>query len=168
MPPNHTLHAQHIVYSQCTTTCSHNIRQHYVLCTMYVKHAQAYPFIHSLITLTTLPSYSICSIETVNRHKTTIHTELDASYVHLACSIAFIFLQSHNVLLSLSLSPSLSCSLSISLLSFFSLVERKEQWKKEEYERKKNTPDPSIPAGHTQMPEKDRQETLLSLKESTA
>ncbi|XP_031426043.1 enkurin domain-containing protein 1 [Clupea harengus] len=46
------------------------------------------------------------------------------------------------------------------------LVERKEQWKKEEYERKKNTPDPSIPAGHTQMPEKDRQETLLSLKET--
>ncbi|XP_041956326.1 enkurin domain-containing protein 1 [Alosa sapidissima] len=46
------------------------------------------------------------------------------------------------------------------------LLERKEQWKKDEEERKKNTPDPSIPAGHTQMPEMDRQETLQSLKET--
>ncbi len=42
------------------------------------------------------------------------------------------------------------------------------QWKKEEEERRRNTPDPSVPAGHTQMSERERQETLQSLKESTS
>ncbi|XP_071339632.1 enkurin domain-containing protein 1 [Trachinotus anak] len=46
------------------------------------------------------------------------------------------------------------------------LEERKEQWRKEEEERKRNTPDPTIPAGHTLMPESERQETLKSLKET--
>lgn len=46
------------------------------------------------------------------------------------------------------------------------LEQRKVQWKKEEEERRRNTPDPSIPAGHTQMSERKRQETLQSLKET--
>ncbi|XP_051509210.1 enkurin domain-containing protein 1 [Myxocyprinus asiaticus] len=46
------------------------------------------------------------------------------------------------------------------------LEQRKEHWKKEAEERRKNTPDPSIPDGHTQMSERERQETLQSLKET--
>ncbi|XP_034728906.1 enkurin domain-containing protein 1 isoform X2 [Etheostoma cragini] len=46
------------------------------------------------------------------------------------------------------------------------LEERKEQWHKEEEERRKNAPDPAAPAGHTLMPESERQETLKSLKET--
>ncbi|XP_077062963.1 enkurin domain-containing protein 1 [Siphateles boraxobius] len=46
------------------------------------------------------------------------------------------------------------------------LEQRKVQWKREEEERRRNTPDPSIPAGHTQMSERERQETLQSLKET--
>ncbi|KAK0153573.1 Enkurin domain-containing protein 1 [Merluccius polli] len=46
------------------------------------------------------------------------------------------------------------------------LEERKEQWRKEKEERRKNAPDPTIPAGHTLMTEKERQDTLQSLKES--
>lgn len=47
-----------------------------------------------------------------------------------------------------------------------SLVERKEQWRRDEEERKRNAPDPTVPAGHTLMPESERQETLESLKQS--
>ncbi|XP_054467552.1 enkurin domain-containing protein 1 [Anoplopoma fimbria] len=46
------------------------------------------------------------------------------------------------------------------------LEERKEQWHKEAEERRRNAPDPTVPAGHTLMPESERQETLKSLKES--
>nr|XP_020449438.1 enkurin domain-containing protein 1 isoform X1 [Monopterus albus] len=46
------------------------------------------------------------------------------------------------------------------------LEERKEQWRKEEEERRKSAPDPTVPAGHTLMPESERQETLKSLKET--
>ncbi|XP_056320139.1 enkurin domain-containing protein 1 [Danio aesculapii] len=46
------------------------------------------------------------------------------------------------------------------------LEQRKAQWRKEEEEKKRNTPDPSVPAGHTQMSERERQETLHSLKET--
>ncbi|XP_050974044.1 enkurin domain-containing protein 1 [Labeo rohita] len=46
------------------------------------------------------------------------------------------------------------------------LEQRKLQWKKEEEEKRRNTPDPSVPAGHTQMSERERQETLQSLKET--
>ncbi|XP_041741055.1 enkurin domain-containing protein 1 isoform X1 [Coregonus clupeaformis] len=46
------------------------------------------------------------------------------------------------------------------------LEERKEQWRREEEEKRRNIPDPSIPAGHTLMPERERQETLESLKET--
>ena len=47
-----------------------------------------------------------------------------------------------------------------------SLEKRKEQWRKEKEEKKKIAPDPTIPAGHTLMTEKERRETLQSLKES--
>lgn len=47
-----------------------------------------------------------------------------------------------------------------------SLEERKEQWRREAEERRKNAPDPTIPSGHTMMSESERQETLKSLKES--
>uniref|UniRef100_A0A673CBS0 Enkurin domain-containing protein n=1 Tax=Sphaeramia orbicularis TaxID=375764 RepID=A0A673CBS0_9TELE len=43
---------------------------------------------------------------------------------------------------------------------------RKEQWRKEEEERRKKAPDPSLPAGHTLMPDTKRLETLQSLKDS--
>ncbi|XP_041856267.1 enkurin domain-containing protein 1 isoform X2 [Melanotaenia boesemani] len=46
------------------------------------------------------------------------------------------------------------------------LEERKLQWRKEEEERKRNAPDPTIPAGHTLMPESKKQETLKSLKDT--
>ncbi|XP_065103954.1 enkurin domain-containing protein 1 [Paramisgurnus dabryanus] len=46
------------------------------------------------------------------------------------------------------------------------LEQRKMQWRKEEEEKRKNMRDPSIPAGHTQMSEQERQETLKSLKET--
>uniref|UniRef100_A0A3B4FJ65 Enkurin domain containing 1 n=1 Tax=Pundamilia nyererei TaxID=303518 RepID=A0A3B4FJ65_9CICH len=46
------------------------------------------------------------------------------------------------------------------------LQERKEQWRKEKEERRRNTPDPTVPTGHTLMPENERQETLKSLKET--
>ncbi|XP_026199954.1 enkurin domain-containing protein 1 [Anabas testudineus] len=46
------------------------------------------------------------------------------------------------------------------------LEERKEQWRKEKEERRRNAPDPTIPAGHTLMSETERQETLNSLKET--
>ncbi|XP_047236244.1 enkurin domain-containing protein 1 [Girardinichthys multiradiatus] len=46
------------------------------------------------------------------------------------------------------------------------LEERKKQWRKEEEERKRNAPDPTVPAGHTLMPESERQETLKSLKDT--
>lgn len=48
----------------------------------------------------------------------------------------------------------------------YSLEERKAQWRKEEEERKRNTPDPTIPPGHTLMQDSERQETLKSLKDS--
>lgn len=47
-----------------------------------------------------------------------------------------------------------------------SLEERKKQWHEEEEERRRNAPDPTAPAGHTLMPENEREETLNSLKES--
>ncbi|XP_070690337.1 enkurin domain-containing protein 1 [Pempheris klunzingeri] len=46
------------------------------------------------------------------------------------------------------------------------LAERKEQWLKEEEDRRRNAPDPTVPAGHTLMPESRRRETLKSLKET--
>ncbi|KAF3695579.1 Enkurin domain-containing protein 1 [Channa argus] len=46
------------------------------------------------------------------------------------------------------------------------LEERKEQWRKEEEERRRTAPDPTVPAGHTLMPESERQETLKSLQET--
>ena len=51
------------------------------------------------------------------------------------------------------------------LHNILSLKERKKQWLKEEEERRRNAPDPTAPAGHTLMPENERQETLNSLKE---
>ncbi|KAM9858764.1 enkurin domain-containing protein 1 [Aulostomus maculatus] len=46
------------------------------------------------------------------------------------------------------------------------LEERKKQWLKEKEEKRRNAPDPTSPAGHTLMPDSERQETLQSLKET--
>ncbi|XP_069773654.1 enkurin domain-containing protein 1 isoform X2 [Narcine bancroftii] len=46
------------------------------------------------------------------------------------------------------------------------LIERRNQWRKEAEERQKNTPDPSMPPGHTRMPENERLETLNSLQQT--
>lgn len=54
----------------------------------------------------------------------------------------------------------------IDVIVTHSLEERKKQWHQEEEERRRKAPDPGAPAGHTLMPESERQETLKSLKES--
>ncbi|XP_067879480.1 enkurin domain-containing protein 1 isoform X2 [Heterodontus francisci] len=46
------------------------------------------------------------------------------------------------------------------------LIERRNQWQKEAEERQKNIPDPSMPPGHTRMPENERLETLSSLQQT--
>ncbi|XP_041065817.1 enkurin domain-containing protein 1 isoform X2 [Carcharodon carcharias] len=46
------------------------------------------------------------------------------------------------------------------------LIERRNQWRKEAEERRKNIPDPSMPPGHTRMPENERLETLNSLQQT--
>ncbi|XP_028853154.1 enkurin domain-containing protein 1 [Denticeps clupeoides] len=46
------------------------------------------------------------------------------------------------------------------------LEERKEQWRREAEERRRNAPDPSAPAGHTLMPERERVTNLTKLKEA--
>ncbi|KAM3937554.1 enkurin domain-containing protein 1 [Leptodactylus fuscus] len=46
------------------------------------------------------------------------------------------------------------------------LLDLKEKWRKEQEERKKQTPDPSLPPGHTMMPEHERQETLNKIKQT--
>uniref|UniRef100_A0A670IKK5 Enkurin domain containing 1 n=1 Tax=Podarcis muralis TaxID=64176 RepID=A0A670IKK5_PODMU len=46
------------------------------------------------------------------------------------------------------------------------LIERKDHWRKEAEERQRNMPDPSMPPGHTMMPESQRLETLNNLKQS--
>lgn len=48
------------------------------------------------------------------------------------------------------------------------LLDLKEQWRKDKEEMKKQTPDPSMPPGHTKMPEQERLETLNKLKETQA
>ncbi|XP_072410345.1 enkurin domain-containing protein 1 isoform X2 [Chiloscyllium punctatum] len=46
------------------------------------------------------------------------------------------------------------------------LIDRRNQWRKEAEERQKNIPDPSMPPGHTRMPENERLETLHSLQQT--
>ncbi|XP_075710943.1 enkurin domain-containing protein 1 [Rhinoderma darwinii] len=46
------------------------------------------------------------------------------------------------------------------------LLDLKEKWMKEQQEVKKRTPDPSLPPGHTMMPEHERQETLNKIKQT--
>ncbi|XP_018417995.1 PREDICTED: enkurin domain-containing protein 1 [Nanorana parkeri] len=46
------------------------------------------------------------------------------------------------------------------------LLDLKQQWLKEKEEMKKQVPDPSMPPGHTKMPEQERLETLSKLKET--
>ncbi|XP_071423298.1 enkurin domain-containing protein 1 [Pithys albifrons albifrons] len=46
------------------------------------------------------------------------------------------------------------------------LLERKELWRKQMEERLQNLPDPDTPPGHTMMPENQRLETLVNLKQS--
>ncbi|XP_063293815.1 enkurin domain-containing protein 1 isoform X1 [Pelobates fuscus] len=46
------------------------------------------------------------------------------------------------------------------------LIDLKEKWLKEKEERKKRTPDPSLPPGHTMMPEAERLETLNNIKQT--
>lgn len=46
----------------------------------------------------------------------------------------------------------------------FSLQERQQQWKVAEKERIASLPDPTIPEGHSLMPEDDRLKTFNMLK----
>ena len=48
----------------------------------------------------------------------------------------------------------------------FSLIERKQQWEKEEQERSLNIPDPDMPPGHRLMPDDERRLTLDRIKQS--
>ncbi|XP_052071596.1 enkurin domain-containing protein 1-like [Mytilus californianus] len=45
------------------------------------------------------------------------------------------------------------------------LINRKDQWKKDEEDRIANTPDPAMPPGHKVLPENERLKTLNLLKE---
>lgn len=45
------------------------------------------------------------------------------------------------------------------------LINRKDQWKKDEEDRIANTPDPAMPPGHKVLPENERLQTLNLLKE---
>ena len=47
----------------------------------------------------------------------------------------------------------------------FSLLERKEEWKKQEEERLASVPDPTVPPGHIVMSTSDRLKTLDTLKQ---
>ena len=47
-----------------------------------------------------------------------------------------------------------------------SLCERREEWRQAEEERKAAMPDPSVPPGHTLMPNKERLKTLQILRDS--
>lgn len=47
-----------------------------------------------------------------------------------------------------------------------SLLERKEQWRRQMEEQLRSRPDPDTPPGHTMMPEGQRLEMLGSLKQS--
>lgn len=49
---------------------------------------------------------------------------------------------------------------------FYSLVERKETWRRETEERFANIPDPDMPPGHRMMPEADRVATLTEIRQS--
>ena len=44
-------------------------------------------------------------------------------------------------------------------------MKRKEEWQRAEEERISSLPDPSVPSGHTVMPDKERRETLNALQE---
>ncbi|XP_074864477.1 enkurin domain-containing protein 1 isoform X2 [Carettochelys insculpta] len=46
------------------------------------------------------------------------------------------------------------------------LLERKDHWRRELEEQRRNLPDPDMPPGHTMMPESKRLETLNSLTQS--
>nr|XP_056718806.1 enkurin domain-containing protein 1 [Euleptes europaea] len=46
------------------------------------------------------------------------------------------------------------------------LLERKDHWRREAEERRRNLPDPATPQGHSLMPESQRVETLNNLKQS--
>ncbi|XP_063799893.1 enkurin domain-containing protein 1-like [Pseudophryne corroboree] len=46
------------------------------------------------------------------------------------------------------------------------LLDLKDKWMKERAELKKQTPDPSMPPGHTLMPERERQDTLNKIKQT--
>lgn len=48
----------------------------------------------------------------------------------------------------------------------YSLVERKETWRRETEERFANIPDPDMPPGHKMMPEADRLATLTEIRQS--
>lgn len=47
-----------------------------------------------------------------------------------------------------------------------SLLERKDLWRREAEARQQSQPDPTMPPGHTRMPEKQRLETLNNLLQS--
>jgi hypothetical protein len=51
-------------------------------------------------------------------------------------------------------------------LCIYSLLERRDLWRREAEARQHNQPDPAMPPGHTRMPENQRLETLNNLLQS--
>lgn len=51
-------------------------------------------------------------------------------------------------------------------LCIHSLLERRDLWRQEAEARKHSQPDPTMPPGHTRMPENQRLETLSNLLQS--
>ena len=52
------------------------------------------------------------------------------------------------------------------IIIVFSLRSRQRLWEKQEQERIRSIPDPTVPEGHTVMADKERRETLSTLKQS--
>jgi len=53
-----------------------------------------------------------------------------------------------------------------SLFLIRSLQSRQKRWQREDRERIRNMPDPTVPEGHTVLPDQERRETLATLKNS--
>lgn len=57
-------------------------------------------------------------------------------------------------------------SSTMGFLCIYSLLERRDRWRREAEARQHSQPDPAVPPGHTLMPENQRLETLNSLLQS--
>ena len=128
----------------CLCVC---LRCRYIILVLYLRYVYGYFIIY----LSTMIWLCIHRSSTLQLHFSwVIYTIMTGICTPLSLTLLFFPL-------SLSLSLSLCHCLCLSL---FSLVSRRQQWKKTEEERIANRPDPSIPPGHTLMSQQERRHTL--------